>query len=154
MPRLGQAPCIVRDPDPTGMQDYRKLVVWQRAHRFVVVAYERLAAFPSDERYELTSQLRRALVSVPTNLVEGRSRNSARSFAAFVDIAAGSAAEVEYLLLLARDLGYLEESVHRQLANEIDEIRRMLGALRARVSTRLEVRNARRSLPPSLNADG
>lgn len=132
------------------MQDYRKLVVWQRAHRFVIAAYERLAAFPADERYELTSRLRRALVSIPTNLVEGRSRASPRAFAAFIDIATGSAAEVEYLLLLARDLGYLEESAHQRLAREIDG--NPSDARRAPPSSRDTRR--RTAIPPSLNANG
>ena len=134
------------------MQDYRKLVVWQRAHRFVVIAYQTLATFPTEEKFELTSQLRRALVSIPTNLVEGRSRHSARSFAAFIDISGSSAAEVEYLLLLAHELGYLEATKYRHLAAEIDEIRRMLGALHSQVSTRADFQRQRRSISPSLDA--
>jgi four helix bundle protein len=134
------------------MHDYRKLVVWQRAHRFVLSAYPALATFPPAEKYALTSQLRRALLSVPTNLVEGRSRHSAPSFAAFIDVAGGSAAEVEYLLLLSRDLGYLPEASHSAFAIEIDEIRRMLGALYSQVSTRVQERRSRSALPPSLNA--
>ena len=117
------------------MHDYRKLVVWQRAHRFVLSAYKTLPGFPPTEKYALASQLRRALVSVPANLVEGRSRHSAPSFAAFIDVAGSSAAEVEYLLLLSRDLGYLEDARHAPLAIEIDEIRRMLGALHSQVTT-------------------
>ena len=136
------------------MQDYRKLVVWQRAHRFVIAAYKALAAFPAEEKFELTSQLRRALVSIPTNLVEGRSRHSARSFAAFIDIAGSSAAEVEYLLLLAHELGYLERTKYHQLAVEIDEIRRMLGALHSQVATRAQFSRNRPSVPPSLDANG
>ena len=136
------------------MQDYRKLVVWKRAHRFVVTAYKTLTAFPPEERYALTSQMRRALISVPTNLVEGRSRHSARSFASFIDISGSSAAEVEYLFLLSRDLGYLDERIHAPLAEEIDEIRRMLGALHTEVSTRIERRRNRSAVPPSLTANG
>jgi four helix bundle protein len=136
------------------MQDYRKLVVWQRAHRFVLVAYQTLPSFPPTEKYALTSQLRRALVSIPTNLVEGRSRHSSPSFAAFIDVAGSSAAEVEYLLLLSRDLGYLDEPIHASLAAEIDEIRRMLGALHSQVSTRATERRSRRAVPPSLDANG
>jgi four helix bundle protein len=118
------------------MQDYRKLVVWQRAHRFAVSAYKALSSFPPEEKYALTSQLRRALVSIPTNLVEGRSRHSAPSFASFIDVAGSSAAEVEYLLLLSNQLGYLDEATHAPLAKEIDEIRRMLGALHSQVTAR------------------
>jgi four helix bundle protein len=135
------------------MQDYKKLVVWQRAHRFVLSAYKTLPSFPSAEKYALTSQLRRALVSVPTNLVEGRSRHSAPSFAAFIDVAGSSAAEVEYLLLLSRDLGYLEEVRHAPLATDIDEIRRMLGALHSQVAIRANERRNRPAVPPSLDAN-
>ena len=135
------------------MQDYRKLVVCHRAHRFALSAYKTLPAFPPAERYALTSQLRRALVSVPTNLVEGRSRHSAPSFAAFIGVAGSSAAEVEYLLLLSRDLGYLEDERHARLATEIDEIRRMLGALHSQVTTRADERRNRNAVPPSLNAN-
>ena len=135
------------------MQDYRKLVVWQRAHRFALAAYRTLPSFPAAEKYALTSQLRRALVSVPTNLVEGRSRHSTPSFAAFIDVAGSSAAEVEYLLLLSRDLGYLAEATHASLATDIEEIRRMLGALYTQVSTRTNERRNLPSVPPSLNAN-
>ena len=135
------------------MQDYRKLVVWQRAHRFVLSAYRILPSFPPAEKYALTSQLRRALVSIPTNLVEGRSRHSAASFAAFIDVSGSSAAEVEYLLLLSRDLGYLQEDRHAPLAADIDEIRRMLGALHSQVTTRADERRDRHAVPPSLNAN-
>jgi four helix bundle protein len=136
------------------MQDYRKLVVWQRAHRFVLSAYRLLPTFPPAEKYALTSQLRRALVSVPTNLVEGRSRHSSASFAAFIDVAGSSAAEVEYLLFLSSELGYLEESRHADLAADIEEIRRMLGALHSQVATRAIERRNRPAVPPSLNANG
>ena len=116
------------------MQDYRKLHVWRRSHRFVVAVYGIIADFPREERFELTAQLRRALVSIPTNIAEGRSRNSEKSFAAFVDIASGSAAETEYLLLLAHEVGYIGAEAHAPLAGEIDEIRRMLHALHAHLA--------------------
>ena len=135
------------------MQDYRKLVVWQRAHRFVLSAYRTLPTFPAAEKYALTSQLRRALVSVPTNLVEGRSRHSAASFAAFIDVAGSSAAEVEYLLLLSRELGYLDDVRHAPLATDIDEIRRMIGALHSQVTTHVQERRNRSAVPPSLDAN-
>ncbi|MFL5561545.1 MAG: four helix bundle protein [Gemmatimonadaceae bacterium] len=105
------------------MQDYRKLLVWRRSHSFVVASYAAIARFPRDERFELTSQLRRALVSIPANLAEGRSRRSERSFAAFIDIASGSAAEAEYLLFLAHEVGYLNAQDYAPLEVEIDEIR-------------------------------
>ena len=118
------------------MQDYRKLVVWNRAHSFVLAAYRAISLFPTEERFALTSQTRRALISIPANIAEGRSRVSERSFASFLDIAGSSAAEADYLLLLARDLGYLEPPRYEPLGVEIDEIRRMLNALRLTVTDR------------------
>ena len=120
------------------MQDFRKLVVWNRAHSFVLSAYRATAGFPRDERFALTSQTRRALVSIPSNIAEGRSRASDRFFASFLDIAGSSAAEMEYLLFLAGELGYLTQRVYVPLGTEIDEIRRMLNSLRMAVTDRAD----------------
>jgi four helix bundle protein len=83
-----------------GMQDYRELKVWGRSHRFVLEIYKATKAFPKEELYGLTSQLRRAAASIPTNLAEGSGRGTTRELAQFVQIAAGSASEVDYLLIL------------------------------------------------------
>lgn len=109
--------------------DFRNLVVWKRSHQAVLRIYQLTRLFPSDEKFGLTAQLRRAAVSIPSNLAEGSSRSARGSYRAFVDVALGSAGEVDYQLLLARDLGYLHATEHAELACEIGETRRMLAAL-------------------------
>jgi len=85
------------------MKDFRKLDVWAKAHALTLAIYRVTAGFPTEERYGLTSQLRRACVSIPTNIAEGCGRNSDAELARFAEIAMGSSSEVEYLLLLSRD---------------------------------------------------
>ena len=115
-------------------RDYRQLEVWRRAHLLTLAVYRATAGFPSGERFGLTSQLRRAVASIPTNLAEGKSRTGERSFAAFVDIAAGSAGEVDYLVFLARELELLPAADFALLAEEINQIGRMLTTLHHRLS--------------------
>ena len=86
------------------MQRFNDLKVWQRSHALVLEVYRRTASFPDGERFGLISQLRRAAVSVPTNIAEGSKRQRSQDYARFLNIAEGSLAEVEYLLLLSRDL--------------------------------------------------
>lgn len=93
----------------------------------------RLPGFPAPERFGLVAQLRRAAVSVPTNIAEGSKRRTAQDYARFLNLAEGSLAETEYLLLLSHDLGYLGGEVTEPLLAEVSEISRMLYALRAKV---------------------
>ena len=110
------------------MQNFRKLLVWQRSHRLALEVYKLTSDFPTREQFGLTSQLRRAATSVPTNIVEGSKRRQERDCARFINIAEGSLAETEYLLILSHELGYLSaEPV--QLLNEITEISKMLNGL-------------------------
>ena len=111
-------------------RDYTHLEVWRRSHELTLAIYRLTQSFPSFERFGLTAQLRRACCSIPMNLAEGKERTGPRAFASFVDIAAGSAAEAEYQLLLARDLGYLQFEEHATFAEQLAAIRRMLTALR------------------------
>ena len=108
------------------MRDFREIKVWQKAHRFVLDVYLQSRSFPSDERFGLTAHLRKSATSVPSNIAEGCGRESEREFARFLTIAAGSASESEYQLLLARDLGYLKHDNHRQLDGQVNEVKRML----------------------------
>ncbi|MDH3262017.1 MAG: four helix bundle protein [Acidimicrobiia bacterium] len=89
------------------MQDFTKLKAWERAHRFVLQVYKESREFPSDERFGVTSQIRRSAASIPVNIAEGARRTSGPDFARFVDFALGSANETEYHLILARDLGFM-----------------------------------------------
>ena len=111
------------------MQDFRKLDVWREAHRCVLSVYAVTKSFPADERFALVSQMRRSAASVPTNIAEGCGRQTSKDFARFLDIAAGSASELEYQLLLARDLGYLSPEAHPDLENQTRRVRRMLAGL-------------------------
>jgi four helix bundle protein len=115
------------------MQRFTELKVWQRAHALVLEVYRITAGFPTDERFALTSQLRRAVTSVPTNIAEGSRRQGRQDYARYLNIAQGSAAEAEYLLILSRDLGHLSPAAFDRLASELDEVARMLHGLRSRV---------------------
>jgi four helix bundle protein len=110
------------------MRDFRQLKVWQKAHSFVLDLYRHSQGFPAEERFGLTVQLRRAAVSVASNIAEGCGRDGERDFARFLSIAGGSASEVEYQLLLARDLGYLPDEFHHPLDAQINEVKRMLNS--------------------------
>uniref|UniRef100_A0A7C2NYY7 Four helix bundle protein n=1 Tax=Schlesneria paludicola TaxID=360056 RepID=A0A7C2NYY7_9PLAN len=111
------------------MRNYRELIVWQKAHELTLAAYRLSQRFPGDERFGLTCQLRDAMKSVPANIAEGCGRDSDREFVRFLRIAAGSASEADYHLLLARDLGYLDEDAFNACTATLDEVRRMLTAL-------------------------
>ena len=108
------------------MQDFKALKVWQRAHHLTLAAYEATAAFPRDELYGLTSQIRRCSGSIPANIAEGCGRGSSTELGYFLQIAMGSASELEYHLLLARDLGLLKEPDYEALAGRTTEAKRML----------------------------
>ena len=116
------------------MKDFRKLTVWNKAHCLVLVAYEATRQFPSEERFGLTSQLRRACVSIPTNIAEACGRNSDGELARFLEIAMGSASETEYLLMLSHDLTYLDQPVLDHLTADVTEIKRMLAALIGKIN--------------------
>ena len=115
------------------MQDYTKLKVWSKAHELTLAVYAATRSFPADERYGLTSQLRRSTSSIGSNIAEGTGRGSNLEFKRFLHYAVGSTNEAKYQLLLARDLGYIEHAAHVQLDGLVVEIKRMLAALVARV---------------------
>jgi four helix bundle protein len=111
------------------MGDFRKLKVWEKAHELALEIYRVTAAFPPEERFGLTSQLRLSAASVPTNLAEGSGRNSQKELARFCRISLGSANELESQLILARDLHYLDAQVCDELISRVDHIRRILARL-------------------------
>ena len=110
------------------MRDFKGLKVWQKAHQLVLDIYRATQIFPPDERFGLTAHLRKSATSIPSNIAEGCGRQSEAELARFLSIAAGSAAEAEYQLLLARDLGYFPEQQHRDLDARINEVKRMLNS--------------------------
>ena len=117
------------------MQRYRDLKVWQRSHAVVLQTYRLTASFPAEERYGIVSQLRRASVSVPTNIAEGSKRKSKADFAHLLNVAEGSLAETGYLVCLSGDLGYIANDTVKAMLAEIDEVARMLHTLRGKVES-------------------
>ena len=113
------------------MQNFRDIKVWQRGHALVLKIYALSATFPHEEKFGLCSQLRRAAVSVPANIVEGSKRIGRTEYARFLNIAEASLAETQYLLMLARDLGYIANE--DALEVECREVEVMLHSLRVAV---------------------
>jgi four helix bundle protein len=111
------------------MKDFRQLRVWQKAHQLTLAVYQITASFPRDEIYGLTSQMRRAATSISANLAEGCGRNSDAELARYCSMALGSASELEYHLLLARDLNMIPLKGYTPLAEQVVEIKRMLTGL-------------------------
>ncbi len=109
--------------------DTNKLIVWQKSHELVLKIYEITKVFPKDEQFGLTSQIRRAAVSIPSNIVEGKARGSNKDYSRFLMIARGSLEEVKYQMLLARDLKYIDENTYREIYKNMDEVGRLLGGL-------------------------
>ena len=114
------------------MQNFRDLVVWRKAHCLVLTVYQTTQVFPKTETFGLTSQMRRAAASIAANLAEGCGRTR-REFGHFVQVAFGSASELEYHLLLACDLKYLPCSEYDKQLHDVREIKKMLSALFKRV---------------------
>lgn len=111
------------------MKDFRNLKVWEKAHQLTLKIYKVTEKFPREELYGLTSQIRRACVSIPTNISEGCVRSSDADFARFLYIALGSTSELEYLILLSNDLKFIQSELQIELNNEINEIKKMLIAM-------------------------
>ena len=118
------------------IRHYRDLHVWQKSIVLVEQIYSASRSWPRDERFGLISQVRRASVSIPSNIAEGCSRRSTGSFLQFLSISRGSLAEVETQLILAERLGYLEPTTLTTLLNAADEISRMLASLIAKLEER------------------
>ncbi len=108
------------------MRDFKELKVWQRSHKLALAIYKATLTFPKEEMYGLTSQMRRSCVSIAANIVEGCGRNGNVEFARFLQIAIGSASELEYLLLLSRDIGLLQTPDYDQLMTELSQVKKML----------------------------
>ncbi len=111
------------------MQNFKDLKVWEKAHAFTVKVYNVTKAFPKEELYSLTNQVRRAASSVPANIAEGCGRKTQPEFAHFLNIGLGSANEAEYFLLLAKDLNYLPADNYVELTENVNEVKAMLISL-------------------------
>ncbi len=115
------------------MRNYRDLMVWEKAHKLTLAIYRETNAFPKEERFGLTSQVRPASSSIPANLAEGCGRRSDGEMGRFVQIAMGSGAELSYHLILCRDLGILGTEKFSRLSSDLEEVMRMLSSLSGRV---------------------
>ena len=111
------------------MRDFHQLSVWQKSHQFTLDVYTLTCAYPKDELFGLTSQIRRSSSSIATNIAEGCGRGSDADFGRFLQMAMGSASESEYQILLSFDLNYIDENQYKQMNAKVTEIKRMLSSL-------------------------
>jgi four helix bundle protein len=116
------------------VKNYRELIVWQRAMEVVEMVYTLTKGFPNDERFGLTSQVRRAAVFIPPNIAEGQARDSTAEFLRFLSIAQGSRAEVETRLLIASQLGYATRESIAPILDKLEEVKRMTYSLKKKLS--------------------
>jgi four helix bundle protein len=123
------------------VKDFKELRVWQKAHTLALEIYQVSRGFPRDEIYGLTSQIRRAALSVGANIAEGCGRRSGGEFARFLQIARGSASELEYHRLVARDLKLLTQDAYHSFEKKLVEVQRMLTS-----SSRVDLRKVRETL--------
>ena len=114
------------EPITLGMRDFTRLKVWERSHRLTLAVYKATVAFPREEQYGLKSQIRRSCASVPANIAEGCGRGTNADLARFLQIALGSASELQHHLRLAHDLSILKPRDHERLSGEVKEVKRML----------------------------
>jgi len=115
---------------------YRDLVVWQKSKDFVSKLYLLTQPFPKEEQFGLVAQMRRAAVSIPSNIAEGRGRRSRKDFVQFLHIASGSLAELETQLEISRDLGFIETTAYQESLDALGEIGRMLSSMRDKLKAR------------------
>jgi four helix bundle protein len=115
------------------MQDFKNLSVWQRARRLTKAIYEMTSDYPGSEEFGLKSQMRRATVSICSNIAEGCGRRGDREFRRFLDVAMGSACELECETILSFDLAFITEALQEEILDTIIQIKRMLGGLLSRL---------------------
>jgi len=120
------------------MRNYEDLLVWRKAHNLTLAIYKATQCFPPEEKFGLTSQIRRSCASIGANLAEGCGRRSDAEMGRFVQIAMGSGAELSYHLLLARDLGLVSKPAFTQLRSDLSEVMRMLSSLSQKLRPRAE----------------
>ena len=120
------------------MKNYKKLIVWQKAHALALLLYKATKDFPKAEQFNLTSQIRRAATSIPTNVAEGCGKFTQSDFANFLQTSLGSSNEVEYLILLSHDLGYLtDDDSYKSLYSQVNEVKAMLISLIVKIRKNL-----------------
>ncbi len=115
------------------MRDFRQLRTWEASHRLTLEIYSVTKDFPKDELFTLTSQMRRSASSISSNIAEGCGRETNKEYARFLQIAMGSAYELDYQILLSKDLGYIKASNYTELDVKIDSVKRQLAVLLRKV---------------------
>ena len=115
------------------MRDFKTLKVWQQSHKFTLEIYRTTATFPKDELFALVSQMRRSSSSIPTNIAEGSGRRTNEDYAHFLQMAFGSACEIEYQILLSADLRYISRDKEIELNSYVVDIKRMLSAFMSKL---------------------
>jgi four helix bundle protein len=123
------------------MRNYRDLQVWGKAHNLTLALYRVSQGFPREEIFGITSQLRRAAVSIGANLAEGCGRRTSSELARFVRIAMGSASELDYHLLLSRDLGFMKDDDFTSSAADLTEVRKMLTSFLSSIEEQIELKS-------------
>jgi len=116
---------------------FRDLIVWQKAHELVVAVYNATKLFPKEEVFALTSQVRRAAISIAANICEGYKKRTIPNQLNYINIAEGSLEEVKYYIILSKDLQYIDESAYEQLTNSADEVGRLINGYEKAISRRL-----------------
>ena len=116
------------------MKDFRDLLVWRKAHLLALASYRSTQDFPKQEMYGLTMQIRRCAASIAANIAEGCGKHGNAEFQRFINIASGSASELEYHFLLSKDMGFIDAKSYEQLNNHVVEVKRMLASLARKVN--------------------
>jgi four helix bundle protein len=119
------------------VRSYQDLVVWQKAMDSVMEVYKASGAFPKAEQFGLTNQVRRAAVSIPSNIAEGQGRQTTRDFLNFLSMSRGSLQEVETQVLIGERLGYINENNRQEIVKQIAEVGRLLSGLSSSLSRKL-----------------
>jgi four helix bundle protein len=115
------------------MRDFRQLKIWEKSHSLTLRIYQITQGFPKEELFALTNQMRRSSSSIPTNIAEGCGRGGNKEYAYFLQIAVGSSYELDYQVLLAKDLKYIDNSIYAELNDEISSLQRQIVALLQKV---------------------
>ncbi len=118
------------------MQSFKELKVWQKGIELVAIVYKITTSFPEEEKYGLSAQMRRAAVSIPSNIAEGHLRKTAKDFKQFLSIARGSCAELETQIIIAHKLGFIHDDNFNNLSSKIEELSKMLSSFYSKINSK------------------
>ena len=118
------------------MKNFKELNVWQKGIELVAIVYKNTSSFPEEEKYGLSAQMRRAAVSIPSNIAEGHLRKTAKDFKQFLSIARGSCAELETQIIIAHKLGFIHEYNFDNLSSKVEELSKMLSSFYSKINSK------------------